>query len=86
MLSKEKIHHFAIQHTNRTDPNRILSFEGYSANADFIAGATWASEQYAGVVNALEKLRDGVLLGRPVGEMNYLTKEATSELNKLKQP
>jgi len=73
MLSKEKIYNEA---SNR--------FEDFNHFNTFKLGATWASEQYAGVVKVFEEMIDITTnvshIPRDVWE------KGLEELNKLKQP
>lgn len=88
MLSKEKINKQAELYINVTD--KIMpanSFVTRERDRAFQAGATWASEQYAGVVIALE----AVILAyekqkTPTMEFSAAMDFAQSQLHKLKQP
>lgn len=91
MLSKEKITKKADMYAEYHWPATIYAGEELKkqfCNQNFTAGATWASEQYAGVVGILYTIQMQFKSGCGIDQNMFsaLNNSIERELNKLKQP
>lgn len=82
MLSKEKIHKAAQEHKKLFGEQGTISKPRPAA--DFTIGATWASEQYQGIINAVEEFLNNHGRHTSVTEFMKTVQNLKEALAKLK--